>query len=261
MTPRVVWQDGVRQEDGCIHLDADDATFLLGRGVFETLRTYDGTPFRMAAHLARLEASAASVGVPFPGGEVLSSELMHAAEAIGGEAVVRVTLTHGGHRIVRATPLVDPLAGYRCATRVWTPPSWLDGSIKHTSRAHSVLVVEQSGADEVLWVDATGHLLEGTRSNVFAVRDGALLTPPLDGRLLEGVTRGALLALARELGVVVHEQPMHHTAAFDELYLSSTLKELSPIVAMNGVIAPGGGPLGARLSEAFVRAARAECSQ
>ena len=252
MDQRVVLQDGVPQADGQVTLDADDRTFLLGCGVFETLRTYGGVLYGMDAHLARLHSSAQRLGIDFPGVALLASELQMAASGIDGEAVVRVTLTHSGRRIVRASMLQPALQGYRCVTRQWTPPAWLDGSVKHTSRAHSVLAVEASGADEVLWVDADGFLLEGTRSNVFGVIDGVFCTPALDGRLLAGVTRSDLLSAAADAGIATAQRPLHCDAGFDELYLSSTLKELSPISELDGAAAPGGGLVGQAVSEAFL---------
>jgi branched-subunit amino acid aminotransferase/4-amino-4-deoxychorismate lyase len=251
MSERVVLQDGVIQPDGRVSLDADEQTLLLGRGVFETLRTYGGKLFGLEAHLLRLRNSASGVGVPFPGAELLAAELQATADGIQGDAVVRVTLTHGGHRIIRATPLAPVLPSYRCATRIWTPTAWLDGALKHTSRANSVLAVEAAGVDEVIWVDPSGHMLEGTRSNVFAVMDGVLCTPALDGRLLAGITRAALLHAAQAAGIPTTEGLLHKDGLFDELYLSSTLKELCPITELDGQPAPGGGSVGAAAAAAF----------
>ena len=256
MSQRFVLQDGVHRSDGQVHLDADDQALLLGRGVFETLRTYDGRLFGLAAHLDRLLASAAAAGIQAKDRVVLSDELTQAASAIDSEAVVRITLTHGGHRIVRSSPLQPALSSYRCATRQWVPPAWLDGSVKHTSRAFSIVGVEDAGVDEVIWVDEGGDLLEGTRSNVFAAIDGVLCTPALDGRQLAGITRAALIRAARDAGVPVSERPMHKAASFDELYLSSTLKELSPIGVLDGHPAPGSGPVGDAVSAAFQAAIR-----
>ena len=85
-----------------------------------------------------------------------------------------------------------------CVTRRFVPPAWLDGTVKHCSRAYSRMAVLDAGVDEVLWVDDEDNLLEGTRSNVFAVSDGVLRTPPVDGRFLAGVTRSFVLEAAAE---------------------------------------------------------------
>lgn len=144
-----------------------------------------------------------------------------------------------------------PPQSVRCATAQWEPSEWLPGAVKHGSRAGSALVIERHGVDEVLWVDRAGNILEGTRSNVFAVLDGVLVTPPLDGRLLAGVTRQMLLEMAPSVGVPVAERALPADAPFDELYVSSTLKELCPVVELDGAPAAGGGPVGARVSKAF----------
>ena len=248
---RVVLVDGVPSASGLVAIDADDPGLTLGVGVFESLRTYGGRVFGLDAHLARLAASAASCGVPIPGHGLLAQELRAAAAARAGESALRVTLTAGRRRIVRAGPLPVLPAVYRCATRPWTPPEWLPGHVKHTSRAASVAAVRASGCDEVLWTDAQGAITEGTTCNVFAVRDGALLTPPLGAHALPGVTRAGLLDAAARLGVPAAEAALYANLAYDELYVSSTYKELRPVVSLDGAPAPGGGPVGAAVLAEF----------
>lgn len=249
---RAVLVNGVLRPDGRVELDADDPGLTLGLSVFETLRTYGRAPFRPDRHLDRLEQSAAALGVPFPGRERLGAEIAAAIAGLdAGEANVRVTLTAGGTRVVRAMALDAAHGSARCATAVWEPPAWLPGAVKHTSRAGSALILPARGVSEVIWVDRAGFLLEGTRSNVIAVRDGRLRTPPLDGRILAGVTREALLELAGALGVPVDEAPLPAEGPWDELYLCSTLRELQPVVELDGRPTPGEGPVGRALLAAF----------
>lgn len=248
---RAVIVDGQPCTDGRVTLDADDPGLTLGLSVFETLRTYGRAPFRLERHLERLAESAGATGIVCPSPRVLSEEILAVIAALPGECNVRVTLTAGGARIVRAMPLDAARGLARCATAVFEPPAWLPGAVKHTSRAGSALVVPLYGVSEVIWVDRAGLLLEGTRSNVLAVREGELWTPPLDGRILAGVTREALLEEARALGLVVHEAPCPVDGGWDELYLCSTLRELQPIVELDGRAAPGEGPVGRALLAAF----------
>lgn len=248
---RAVLADGRLCPDGKVAIDADDPGLTLGLCAFETLRTYGRRPFRLARHLARLAASAEALRVPWPGAEPLADEIERAIEGVPGqECNVRVTLTAGGARVVRAETLVTAQGGARCATAVWEPPPWLPGWTKHTSRAGSALVIPQ-GASEVIWVDRAGLLLEGTRSNVIAVRGEVLLTPPLDGRILAGVTREVLLEVARGQGIPVLEAPLPAAGPFDELYLCSTLRELQPVFELDGQSAPGAGPVGEAVLAAF----------
>jgi branched-chain amino acid aminotransferase len=248
---RVVLCNGVLVENGRIELDADDEGFLLGRAIFETLRTYDGRLFELDHHLERLASSALAMGIKEPDEDRIAAELTEAADAIQGEAVVRVTVTAGGARIVRAGDLPKIPRPFRCVTRTFVPPHWLDGTVKHTSRAWSRAAVLDAGVEEVLWTDPDGFVLEGTRSNVFAVVDGALVTPPVDGRCLAGVTRTALIEAAIDCGTELQIRPLHFKEEFAEFYVSSTLKELTGVDQLNGAPGAGAGPVGSQVLAAF----------
>jgi branched-subunit amino acid aminotransferase/4-amino-4-deoxychorismate lyase len=247
--------DGAECPDGRGLLPLDDGALFSGMAVFETLRTYARKPFRLDVHLQRLHASAAFCGIRCDG--PLAEELTLAASRIAGESHLNLLLTEGGHRVVRARLLDRSRAGapVRVATRPWSPPPWLPGRVKHTSRAAWILAARSAGVDEVLWVapdpsSPTGVWTEANRSNVFAVRGGVLLTPPDDGRILQGVTRDAMIEAAHTAGVEVREEPLP-PGPCEELYLCSTLKELAPVVELDGAPGPGAGPVGARVSKAF----------
>ena len=255
---RVVLVDGVARPDGRLELDVDDPGLMLGLGVFETLRTYGGRPFRLGAHLDRLEASARALGAPCPRSSI-EDEIGRALEAWspGVEANVRVTLLQSGRRVVRVCAL-SPVSGpARCALLPWEPAPSLPGWIKHTSRAASALAIRPP-MTEALRVDRQGYLLEGTRSNIIGVQRGVLRTPPLDGRILAGVTRLALLEVAAGLGLPIDEAPVPAATPFDELYVCSTLRELQAVVELDGRPAPGAGPVGARLIDGLAALIAAE---
>lgn len=145
-------------------------------------------------------------------------------------------------------------APVRVVTRPWSPSPWLPGRVKHTSRMPWVLAARQAGVDEVIWIAPDGLWTEANRSNLFVVRGGVFLTPPDDGRILQGVTRDALLAAARAVGVDAREEPVP-AGPCDELYLASTLKELAPVVEIDGYPGPGAGPIGAAVLAEFRRRA------
>lgn len=254
----MVIADGQLSPDGSVRLDADDPGLLSGLGVFETMRTYGGQIFRLDAHLGRLEAGAAHLGAPFAEG-LIRAEIDQALAAFQwGEANLRVTLSLSGRRLVRAAPLRAHQGSARCVTVFAEPNAALPAWIKHTSRAAAALAARIEGVTEPLWVDRDGLLLEGANSNVIGVMRGALVTPPLDGRILAGVTREALLEVARGLGLSVVEAPMPADAPFDELYVCSTLRELQPVVELDGRIAPGAGPVGAATRAGFEALVAAE---
>jgi branched-chain amino acid aminotransferase len=233
-------------------LDADDPGLLLGYTAFETLRTYHSRPFRLNAHLDRLRASAAAIALELPPDDQMEDEV---AELLAtcpiGDVELRITLTAGGRRILRARGLQPAPTSLRCATRPLQVNDSLPGWIKHGSRLAWVRSVADAGVDEVLWVDSDGLFVEGTRSNVFAVIDGHFITPPADGRLLAGVTRQVLLDVARAAGLPVAEAPVAAAAPLTELYLSSTLKELRPVVELDGRAIVGEGPVGLVVARAF----------
>ncbi len=248
---RTVLVNGQLSESGLIQIDADDEGLLLGRSVFETLRTYEHQIFALEDHVERLVASASVMQISPPSFDAIAEEIVWVASTIDEESVVRVTLTAGGTRVVRATTLPVIPHPFHCATRCFVPPAWLDGTVKHTSRAYSRLAVLEADVDEVLWVDEDGCVLEGTRSNVFAVRDGVLYTPAVDGRFLSGVTRSFLIESAEIAGVTVRLETLRDVHLCDELYVSSTLKELTGIDSVDGVPTRGAGPVGRRVLDAF----------
>ncbi|MSQ03149.1 MAG: hypothetical protein EXR71_14880 [Myxococcales bacterium] len=234
---------------------ADDPGLLSGLAVFEALRTYARRPFRLGAHLARLRASAAWFGIPVPVDGVFAHEIEELIAASPGELVIVVILTDGGRRVVRTTPVDPSRAGcpVRLATIPFDAPPWLPGWVKHTNRAAWLLAARQRGVDEVLLVGADGNWTEANRSNLVAVRDGVVHTPPADGRILDGVTRRVLLECAAADGIRVVETPLA-PGSWDELYVCSTLKELAPVVELDGRAAAGGGPVGGRLHALFCHA-------
>lgn len=244
--------DGAAPDPAALPGVLSDPALWSGHAVFETLRTYGRQPWRVAEHLERLRESASACAIPCPPDERLAAELVEVAAAVPGEAKLNVLLTGGGRRVVKAEPLDHARVGapVRVATRPGVPPPWLPGHVKHTSRAAWLAAVRQAGVDEVLWFGPDGCWTEATRSNLFVVRGGQILTPPDDGRILRGVTRAALLEAGRAAGLPVREAPVQ-AGPCDEMWLSSTLKELAPVELLDGVPGPGGGPLGAALLSAF----------
>lgn len=244
---RIVLQDGRLREEGRIELDVDDPAFQRGLAVFETMRSYGGRVPHLGLHLDRLQGSVAALDLAMPPRELLRREVHQALELLGEEGVLRISLTAGGSRVVQARTLPEAPDSMRVVTRPFAAHPWLPGRVKHISRAQGVVAVRQAGVDEVLWVDRGDNLLEGTYTNVCAVRQGVVHTPADDGRILPGITRHFVLAAARGLGLEVHEGACPAAGPWDELYLTSSLKLLVPVVELDGAAAPGEGPVGARL--------------
>ena len=239
-------------------IPADDSSIVHGVGVFETLRTYGNIPFRLDSHLRRLSASAEALGIPCDVETIERECLQHCQPDISQ----RITLTGGGNRILQIRPIDASYIGSSLwVAPIESPPTLgLPGTVKHTSRAPWLAAASALDVDEVLLCARDGRILEANRSNVFAVQNGKIKTPPLDGDQLEGVTRGALLEAARASGLPIEEAPLYSWEEFDALYLSSTLKELSPVVKMGEEVLQGWEALGEALLEAFRALVAQECA-
>jgi len=238
-----------------------DNGFTLGDGVYETLRTYGGRPFRLDLHLARLRASALRVGI-----EIATSDgdvrrwLDAAIEAVGEqECYVRTIVTRGvgdvtyhfdrvkGPTIAILARRFEPLPVEHYEQGIAAavvsvrrnPGNAADPAIKSCSLLNSVLAVreaQQRGCVEGIMLNTRGEVAEGASSNVFAVRDGALHTPPLAAGILAGITRQLVMEIARESGIVIREEPLPEAAlrSADEAFITSSVREVVPIATLDG---------------------------
>jgi 4-amino-4-deoxychorismate lyase len=231
---------------------ADDDALLRGRAAFETLRVYDGAPFRLPAHLDRLEASARRIGLPdVPRVEVDQLASLVLPHVAGGDAVLRLVWTGGpgegpptGLAILSEVPAWIEEARARGVSGVSllgiraTQP-WLLPGVKSTSYAVNMAAeaeAKRRGADEAIFVDADGIVLEGTVTNIWWRYERTLFTPSLDLGILAGVTRAALLELAPELGYSVEEgaYPLQVLLEAEEAFTSSSVREVLPWVELDG---------------------------
>jgi 4-amino-4-deoxychorismate lyase len=234
-------------------LHADDEALLRGRAAFETLRVYGGRPFRLEAHLDRLEASSARIGLaPIPR-NALAALGEEALEAAGeADAVLRLLWTagrEGGEALGMA--LVSPIGAWIEEARVRgirlvsllgarAEVPWLLGGVKSTSYAVNMAAeaeAKRRGADDAIFVDHDGTVLEAPVSNVWWRVGTTLRTPSLDLGILAGVTRAVLAELAPQLGYEVEEgtYPLAALATADEAFTSSSVREVLSIVEVDGV--------------------------
>jgi branched-chain amino acid aminotransferase len=245
-----------------------DRGFLYGDSVYEVLRTYGGRLFAEAAHLRRLEHSAAGLDLALPPRAWLRREVRRTmAAAREAECYVRVIVTRGTGPITldpttarrpRTVIVVKalepyPAAAYRRGIRVHIPQirrnprEALDPSIKSGNYLNSVLALgaaRRARCDDALLLDARGRITEATSANVFAVLRGTLCTPPLDAGILEGVTRGLLLRLAAAHGLRCAERHLRPADLLraSEVLLTSTLREVMPVVRIDRAAVADGRP-------------------
>ncbi len=263
-----------------------DRGFLYGDSVFEVLRTYGGVFFGFEEHLARLKRSAELALIEFSDIDRLRQEVLEVARATGNaETYVRIVVTRGSGKALGLDPsLARAPLRVVIATDVPVPPAWMyeRGVTVITHRTQrisegtsavgaklgnyllSILATHEAharGADEALILNAAGQIVEGTTSNVFLVKDGGLVTPPDEAGLLAGITRAKVLELARSFGIPCELRtfPPAELVAADEVFITSSIRELVPVVAMDGKSAGGGKPgaLTARLLEAYRALTRA----
>jgi branched-chain amino acid aminotransferase len=261
-----------------------DRGFLYGDSIYEVLRTYGGEPFELEAHLRRLRRSAALIGLRLPLSMArLRARLAAALRAAGNrESYVRLIVTRGEgpigldpalavhpHVIVLVRPLHPPPAevyargvSIRVVDVRRNLRQAIDPAAKTGNYLNNVLALREArarGGYEALMLDARGRVAEGSTSNVFAVFGRRVATPPLDG-ILAGVTRDLVLKLARKLGHPAEERPLRRADLLraDELFLTSTLREVVPIARVDGRRVGRGAPgeITRRLLEAFRERAR-----
>jgi branched-chain amino acid aminotransferase len=264
-----------------------DRGFLYGDAVYETIRTYGGRPFRLPQHLDRLRRSADALEIPHarspvdPHDEVMKTLL----RAKNEECAVRVVLSRGPAPIGYDPTLAGPptLVVY---VRPYPaiPDSWLregvdvtivdvqrnsdmalNPAIKSNNLLNNFLACMEAfrmAAYEPILPNARGQLTEGASSNIFIVRDGRLLTPDLGAGILEGITRGFVLDLARHDGMKVAEEAVlpDELRRADEAFLTSTLKGILPVRRCDGWPIRDGrpGPLTRRLIRLFEAAVQEE---
>src|SRR5215510_4155683 len=262
-----------------------DHGFLYGEGVYETMRTYHGRPFLFDRHMRRLRRSAGMIELPLPcSDEELASQIRstQTAAMLDGEAYIRVLVTRGVGELtydLKATPdpsvvivvkpQIDPPAeAYDKGVRVViveivrNHPATVNPMIKSNNLMNSALAMQEalrSNAFEGVMRNYKGELTECTTSNLFVVTNDVAYTPPLDAGLLPGITREFLFDVAETTGMKVEERILRDDDLFgaDEAFLTSTTRELVPIVRVDKVTIGDGrpGPVTKTLLQAFRRKA------
>jgi len=264
-----------------------DHGFLYGEGIYETMRTYHRRAFLYDRHMRRLRRSAKMIELPLPFTDAELAAQIRDTQAIAqidGEAYIRVLVTRGVGDLtydLKATPntsiviivkpQVDPPpevydAGVRVVIVdvVRNHPDSVNPMIKSNNLMNSALAMQEAlrtDAVEGVMRNYRGELSECTTSNLFIVKNGVALTPPLEAGLLPGITREFLFDVGKEVGVDVREQVMRDDDLFgaDEAFLTSTTREAVPIVTVNDRTIGSGrpGPVTWKLLNQFRRLADA----
>jgi branched-chain amino acid aminotransferase len=242
-----------------------DHGFLYGEGVYETWRTYNAQPFLFDRHMRRLRNSSSMINLLVPlTDEQLDARCRETIRAAGlgatpeGDAYVRMLVTRGVGElsydpagcpspsiIVIVKPHVAPPPevydrGVKVALVpiIRNHPGTVSPLIKSNNLLNNALAMQEAfrrGAFEGVMRNYRGELAECTQSNLFIVKGGVALTPPLDAGLLPGITREFVFEIGAETGIAVRDAVLHDADLFgaDEAFLTSSTRELVPIVQVD----------------------------
>ncbi|MFZ5924202.1 MAG: D-amino-acid transaminase [Bacillota bacterium] len=263
--PEIAYVDGAFIDLSEARVSVEDRGFQFGDGVYEVVRCYHGAPFALEAHLARLERSAREIVLPLPGSiQELAGLAREALERSGFlEAILYMQVTRGwaprNHAFpgqvkptlvmtVRPARSVPPdLASPGASVITTRDERWLRCDIKSINLLPNVLAKEkakQAGVLEAIMIRDGGRVTEGSSSNVYAVKGGKVHTAPEGPWILSGITRAVVLRLALEQGVPVSEDffTLEFLVAADEVFITSTTLEVTPVVSIDGKVVGDGKP-------------------
>lgn len=247
-----------------------DRGLLLGEGVFETMRAYEGRIFALNRHMDRLRDGARVLGLKIPAGiERGLADLLEANKLKDARVRLTVTSGPGGPGLLGADveptviALAHKLEDSGGAKRAITLPMRKYAStsltgIKTISYGENLMgrkMAAEAGVDEGIFLNTDGDICEGTASNVFLIRYGALYTPSLASGCLPGITRDIVLECAADAGLTPHEEaisPLDLIQA-EEAFLTSSTREIMPLVEVDGRSIGSGepGPATGRLHDVF----------
>lgn len=265
-----VWVDGDLVDPTGPSVSALDHAVTVGDGVFETAKIVDGRPFALSRHHRRLERSAAGLGLPPLDLGVVDKGV---AAVLDGPAIpfgrLRYSVTGGigplgsdrddaslTYIVLAATQPLPPESGTLTVVPWTRNERSAVAGLKTTSYAENVVALaraKQEGAIEAVFANTRGELCECTGSNVFVVVDGVVLTPPVGSGLLAGITRELTIEWGRAAGIDVREEalPLDVLQTADEVFITSSTKDILPIHAVDDRVLPESNPVTRELLRVF----------
>jgi branched-chain amino acid aminotransferase len=233
------------------HIPVSDEGLLRGDGGFEVARLYGGRPFGMEDHYARLERTSAGIRL-----EVDHAALRREVDALldrtgAVDALLRLVVTRGGRRLAIVEPLPARPDAVRMATITYAPTRVLNGlkTLSYEANMLAGRLAKEQGAQEALLVTPHGRVLEAPTASFFWVRDGRLLTPPLEDGILASITRDRILAECE-----VDEAPctLDDVRSAAEAFIASSVREVMPVTAVDDIELPDApGPVTRATHEAL----------
>lgn len=279
----LAYLNGVFCPIGEARVSIEDRGFQFGDGVYEVIVAYDGRLFLCDQHMRRLRRSAAAIQVDYDfGADRIEPIITEGLKRSGlSDAMIYIQITRGAaarrHEFPAGTrptlamtfkprPLVPEELRRRGVSLMTVPDTrWSHCYIKAITLLPNVLAKNEAirkGYDDAIFVTESGEVRECTAANVFAVRDGRMLTPPCCEAVLEGVTQGFIVECARSIGLEVSQKPLgiDTVRGADEAFLSSTTSEILSITRIDDRSIGDGnpGPITNRLFKEFVRRSRGD---
>ena len=231
-----------------------DYGFLFGAGIYEVIGLYNGIPFKLDEHFARLKKSAemSHLVVPFTSNELQSivTKLVNADNATNGYVYIQITFGSYERRnnlfpkqinptVLISTQSMEPInpTYYKEGVKLELVPDirWQCCNIKSTSLFANLLAynhaTDQGFYEAVFFDEQTTNVTECASSNIFAYLNGELITPPVSSSILSGVTRDIVIRIAANNGIIVNEQPLtvSNLLASQEAFITSSTKEIVPV--------------------------------
>ena len=246
-----------------------DHGLLYGDGVFEGIRSYDGLVFKLKEHIDRLWESAHTImlKIPMSKDEMIKAVIAALRANKLKNAYIRLVVTRGAGDLgldPRKCPkpttfiIADKIAlyperFYKQGLEIVTVPTQrniaeaLNPQVKSLNYLNNILAkieAQNAGAEEAIMLNSQGYVAECTGDNIFIVKKAALLTPPIYAGVLKGITRGAVLDLAKKAGIPAKEEMLtrHDLFNADECFLTGTAAEIIPVVRIDGRAIGDGKP-------------------
>jgi len=286
--PKYVWMDGdfVEWEDARVHVSVHALHY--GTAVFEGMRAYMGDDnlyvFRLREHIQRLMNSAKILGIKPPyGAEELESAVVKLLKKNGfkTDLYIRPLIYVGRGSIgldisrneINALIFAFPFTRYlekpegvkvcvsswrRISDEIVPPMAKISGN--YVNSVLATMEAKRAGCDEAIFLDGNGRVSEGPGENIFMVRGGTLITPPLSSSILEGITRDTVIRLAGEMGHQVEERIIARGELYsaEELFFTGSAAEITPIIEVDGRLIGDGkvGEITLKLMERFKEVVR-----
>lgn len=282
-----VYIDGQFFDEADAKISVFDHGLLYGDGVFEGIRMYHNRIFKLREHLERLFNSAKAILLDIPMSlDELTKACIATCQANGlRDGYIRLIVTRGRGTlgldprrcprpsviVIASTIQLYPVEYYETGLTIVTVPTTrnptnsVNPAIKSLNYLNNILArieANNAGVEEAILLNSEGFVAECTADNVFVVRKGRLMTPPLSAGALHGITRETVLDCAAELGIPSSEPNLSRYEVYiaDEMFITGTAAEMVPVVKVDGRVIGTGkpGPITRQLTEAFRKRTQAD---